>query len=98
VATNSIGVENNRRIVIYLEEEGMPTAGLKATDKSGKSSDKPSRSRNRRRRGNKTSGDPLVTESLGEARAPQPSIFEGEEDKDPFDIDLSAATYSEDEE
>ena len=98
VATNSIGVENNRRIVIYLEEEGMPTAGIKASDKSGKSSDKPSRSRNRRRRGSKPAADPLATASLGEERAPQPSIFEGEEDKDPFDIDLSAATYSEDEE
>ena len=99
VATNSIGVENNRRIVIYLEEEGMPTAGIKASDKGGRSaSDKPSRSRNRRRRGSKPAADPLATASLGEERAPQPSIFEGEEDKDPFDIDLSAATYSEDEE
>ena len=42
VATNSIGVENNRRIVIYLEEEGMPTAGVPA--KEGKKSR--SRSRN----------------------------------------------------
>ena len=76
----------------------MPTAGIKGSDKSGKSSDKPSRSRNRRRRSSKPAADPLATESLGEARVPQPSIFDGEDDKDPFDIDLSAATYSEDEE
>ena len=100
VATNSIGVENNRRIVIYLEEEGMPTAGIKAKgEKAGgeKSSGGRSRSRNRRRSGSRTV-DPLSTEALtGETRKQGASIFEGEE-HDPFDIDLSAATYSEEEE
>ena len=98
VATNSIGVENNRRIVIYLEEEGMPTAGIKAkgtSEKSGSGSGSKSRSR-RRRSGSKTV-DPLSTEALtGETRTQGESIF-GEEEHDPFDIDLSAATYSEDE-
>ena len=98
VATNSIGVENNRRIVIYLEEEGMPTAGIKA---KGTSSEKSSsgRSRNRRRRSGNRSVDPLATESLtGETRTQGASIFEGEEEHDPFDIDLTAATYSEEDE
>ena len=96
VATNSIGVENNRRIVIYLEEEGMPTAGIKAKGGSEKSSSK-SRSKSRRRSGSKTV-DPLSTEALtGETRKQGESIF-GEEEHDPFDIDLSAATYSEEDE
>ncbi len=96
VTTNSIGVENNRRIVIFLEEEGMPTAGMKG----GKSSSgEKSRSRNRRRGGNRASADPLAATSLtGQPRQQGASIFEGEEEHDPFDIDLSAATYSEDEE
>ena len=94
VATNSIGVENNRRIVIYLEEEGMPTAGIKAKGSSEKSG---SKSRNRRRRSGSKVVDPLSTEALtGEVRKQGESIF-GEEEHDPFDIDLSAATYSEDE-
>ena len=94
VATNSIGVENNRRIVIYLEEEGMPTAGIKAKAPGEKSK---SRSRNRRRSGGKTV-DPLSNEAItGETRKQGESIFGGEE-HDPFDIDLSAATYSEDNE
>ena len=99
VATNSIGVENNRRIVIYLEEEGMPTAGIKAKGEktSSEKSSGRSRSRNRRRGGNRAV-DPLSTEALtGETRKQGASIFEGEE-HDPFDIDLSAATYSEEEE
>ena len=96
VSTNSIGVENNRRIVIYLEEEGMPTAGIKAKGTSEKSSSK-SRSKSRRRSGSKTV-DPLSTEALtGETRKQGESIF-GEEEHDPFDIDLSAATYSEEDE
>ncbi len=95
VATNSIGVENNRRVVIYLEEEGMPTAGIKGgkTSGSGEKSGR-SRSRNRRRRSGERSVDPLSTEALtGEVRRQGASIFDGEEDHDPFDIDLSAATY-----
>ena len=96
VSTNSIGVENNRRIVIYLEEEGMPTAGIKAKGGSEKSSSGKSRSKSRRRSGGKTV-DPLSTEALtGETRQQGESIF-GEEEHDPFDIDLSAATYSEEE-
>ncbi len=95
VATNSIGVENNRRVVIYLEEEGMPTAGIKGAKASG-NGEKSGRSRNRRRRrSGDRSVDPLSTEALtGEVRKQGASIFEGEEDHDPFDIDLSAATYS----
>ncbi len=93
VATNSIGVENNRRVVIYLEEDGMPTAGIKGAKASG-SGEKSGRSRNRNRRRRERSVDPLSTESLtGEVRKQGASIFEGEEDHDPFDIDLSAATY-----
>jgi spoIIIJ-associated protein len=101
VATNSIGVENNRRIVIYLEEEGMPTAGIKGkapAEKTSSGSNSRNRNRNRRRSGNRTS-DPLTGDSLtGETRKPGASIFDGEEEHDPFDIDLSAATYSEEEE
>jgi hypothetical protein len=56
------------------------------------------RNRNRRRSGNRTSV-PLTGDSLpGETRKPGASIFDGEEEHDPFDIDLSAATYSEEEE
>ena len=95
VSTNSIGVENNRRIVIYLEEEGMPTAGIKGKGGSGEKSGS-GKSRNRRRSGSKNV-DPLSTAALtGETRKQGESIF-GEEEHDPFDIDLSAATYSEDE-
>ena len=95
VSTNSIGVENNRRIVIYLEEEGMPTAGIKA--KGSENGSSKSRSRNRRRSGGKTV-DPLSSEAItGETRKQGESIF-GEEEHDPFDIDLSAATYSEEDE
>ncbi len=94
VSTNSIGVENNRRIVIFLEEEGMPTAGIKAKGSSEKSGSK-SRSK-KKSRGSKTV-DPLSSEALtGVTRKQGESIF-GEEEHDPFDIDLSAATYSEDE-
>lgn len=73
----------------------MPTAGIKG--KSEKSGEKSGRSRNRRR-SSRRSVDPLSTESLtGEVRKQGVSIFDGEEEHDPFDIDLSAATYSEDE-
>ncbi len=93
VSTNSIGVENNRRIVIFLEEEGMPTAGIKAKGTSEKSG---SKSRSKKKNRNKTV-DPLSSEALtGVTRKQGESIF-GEEEHDPFDIDLSAATYSEDE-
>ena len=95
VSTNSIGVENNRRIVIYLEEEGMPTAGIKAKNPSEKSGNK---SRSKKKSRSSKTVDPLSTEALtGETRKQSESIF-GEEEHDPFDIDLSAATYSEEEE
>ena len=102
VSTNSIGVENNRRIVIYLEEEGMPTAGIKGKASAGEKSSSGNRNRNgngnrNRRRSSGRAGDPLNGETLGETRKQGASIFEGEEEHDPFDIDLSAATYSEDE-
>ena len=93
VSTNSIGVENNRRIVIFLEEEGMPTAGIKAkgSEKSG------SKSRSKKKSRGSKNVDPLSSEALtGVTRKQGESIF-GEEEHDPFDIDLSAATYSEDE-
>ena len=95
VSTNSIGVENNRRIVIYLEEEGMPTAGIKAKSPSEKSG---SKSRSKKKSRSSKTVDPLSTEALtGETRKQGESIF-GEEEHDPFDIDLSAATYSEEDE
>ena len=95
VSTNSIGVENNRRIVIYLEEEGMPTAGIKAKNPSEKSG---SKSRSKKKSRSSKTVDPLSTEALtGETRKQGESIF-GEEEHDPFDIDLSAATYSEEDE
>ena len=72
----------------------MPTAGIKAKG----SSEKSSKSRNRRRRSGSKVVDPLSTEALtGEVRKQGESIF-GEEEHDPFDIDLSAATYSEEDE
>ena len=93
VTTNSIGTDNNRRIVIFLEDEGMPeTEAVKAAGAGEKSG----RSRNRRRR--KSSGatvDPLA----GSGRVmPTTSTFDEDDVKDPFDIDLSAATYSEEDE
>lgn len=73
----------------------MPTAGIKAKGGSEKYSSK-SRSK-KKSRGSKTV-DPLSTEALtGETRKQGESIF-GEEEHDPFDIDLSAATYSEEDE
>ena len=87
VTTNSIGVENNRRIVIFLEEEGMPEGGATTTEK-------PARSRNRRKKKSAVV-DPLATSTR---RLPTESTFSEDDVKDPFDIDLSAATYSEEEE
>ena len=69
----------------------MPTAGIKAKGTSEKS-----KSRSKKKNRNKTV-DPLSSEALtGVTRKQGESIF-GEEEHDPFDIDLSAATYSEDE-
>lgn len=39
VSTNSIGVDNNRRIVIYLEESGIPTSAPKKSRKKSSSAD-----------------------------------------------------------
>ncbi len=88
VATNSIGVENNRRIVIFLEDEGMPESGTATAEKSG-------RSRNRRKKKSSASADPFATSTR---RQPTESTFSDDDVKDPFDIDLSAATYSEEDE
>ena len=100
VATNSIGADNNRRVVIYLEAEGMPTSGLPTTatksNNTGRSGEKSGRSRNRRRRSkNNDSVDPFATASN---RQPVPSVFSDDDQHDPFDIDLSAATYQGDDE
>ncbi len=100
VATNSIGADNNRRVVIYLEEEGMPTTGLPTTapkSNGSRSGEKSGRSRNRRRRSKSNDTvDPFATASK---REPVPSVFSDDDEHDPFDIDLSAATYQgEDEE
>lgn len=93
VSTNSIGVENNRRIVIFLEDETPPT-GLKTRGGSDKNGNK---TRNRRKNRSPKAVDPLSSEAItGETRRQGESIFSGEE-HDPFDIDLSAATYSEEE-
>ncbi len=89
VTTNSIGTDNNRRIVIFLEGEGMPEDQAVKTEKSGRS-----RSRNRRKSSGATV-DPLA----GSGRVmPTTSTFDDDDVKDPFDIDLSAATYSEEDE
>ena len=91
VTTNSIGVENNRRIVIFLEADGMPedSAVVAAPEKS-------SRSKNRRRR--KSSGASVDPFGTSTRRQPTESTFSEDDVKDPFDIDLSAATYSEEDE
>lgn len=103
ISTNSIGAENNRRVVIYLEEEGMPTAGIKAAggkapadkaaaDKTG--GEKSGRSRRRRRSKSGSVVDPLAPATK---REPQPSLFSDDDEHDPFDIDLSAALPQNDE-
>ena len=93
VTTNSIGTDNNRRIVIFLEDEGMPeTEAVKAVGGSEKSG----RSRNRRRR--KSSGatvDPLA----GSGRVmPTTSAFDEDDEKDPFELDFTPAESSDEEE
>ncbi len=111
ISTNSIGAENNRRVVIYLEEEGMPTAGIRPvvrpdlrpdvrnTGDSRSFAESGDRAgRNRRRKRTRPSGtgtvDPLAPAAK---RAPQPSLFDGDDGRDPFDIDLSAALPPEEE-
>ncbi|MCQ2429615.1 MAG: KH domain-containing protein [Clostridia bacterium] len=97
ISTNSIGAENNRRVVIYLEEEGMPTAALKSEDARGEEGAAKSGSSRRRRRKPKSDKvvDPLAPATKREM---QPSVFSDDDEHDPFDIDLSAALPSEDEE
>lgn len=94
VTTNSIGADSNRRIVIFLEDEGMPeTEAVKAAGAAG---EKSGRSRSRRRR---KSSSAVVDPLAGSGRVmPTTSTFDEDDVKDPFDIDLSAATYSEEEE
>ena len=77
VSTNSIGVDNNRRIVIFLEEEGMPSQAP---------AKKPARKRNRSAK----SADPFHPTPR---KQPEniPSTFSEDDVKDPFDIDLSVA-------
>ena len=96
VSTNSIGAENNRRVVIFLEEEGMPTVSIKPAaakgaqpkERDGAAGEKTGRSR--RRRKSKSGGmvDPLAPATR---REPQPSLFDEDDSHDPFQIALSAA-------
>ena len=97
ISTNSIGAENNRRVVIYLEEEGMPTVGIKPEDvKSGEGASKSGSSRRRKRRPKSDKVvDPLAPATK---REPQPSLFSDDDEHDPFDIDLSAALPSDEDE
>jgi spoIIIJ-associated protein len=85
VATNSIGVDNNRRIVIFLEETGMPQ---QPTAK------KPSRKRSGRSGGSKVSADPFHPTPRKQP-VDMPSTFSEDDVKDPFDIDISVAMSDE---
>lgn len=94
VTTNSIGLDNNRRVVIYLESAGMDlpegiteTVDAKATApaKSGKSGSKSGRSR-RRKKAADTAKDPFEVEG-GSEREHGPSVFDSEDSRDPFDLD-----------
>ena len=95
ISTNSIGAENNRRVVIYLEAEGMPTAGIRPTDPKGDKpvGEKSGRTRHRKPKSERAA-DPLAPATR---RAPQPSLFGEDDEHDPFDIDLSAALPPEEE-
>ena len=90
ISTNSIGAENNRRVVIFLEEEGMPTVGIRPVEGKGEktSGEKAGRSRRRRKPKSERTVDPLAPTTH---REPQTSMFGDDDDRDPFDIDLSAA-------
>ena len=91
VSTNSIGAENNRRVVIFLEAEGMPTAGIRpvAEGKGDRpAGEKTGRNRRRRKPKSERTVDPLAPAIR---REPQPSLFGEDDEHDPFDIDLSAA-------
>ena len=86
VSTNSIGVDNNRRIVIFLEEDGMPQ---QPTAK------KPARKRSGRSGGSKASADPFHPTPRKQP-ADVPHTFSDDDVKDPFDIDISVAMPDED--
>lgn len=90
ISTNSIGAENNRRVVIFLEAEGMPTAGIRPAESKGDkpAGEKTGRSRRRRKPKSERTVDPLAPATR---RDPQPSLFGEDDEHDPFDIDLSAA-------
>lgn len=91
VSTNSIGAENNRRVVIFLEAEGMPTAGIRPVAEGkgdGPAGEKTGRNRRRRKPKSERTVDPLAPATR---REPQPSLFGEDDEHDPFDIDLSAA-------
>lgn len=96
ISTNSIGADSNRRVVIFLEEEGMPTAGIRP--EGGAQGHKATGERSRRRRRKpkpERTVDPLAPATHREL---QPSLFDEDDQHDPFDIDLSAALPQEDEE
>ena len=96
ISTNSIGAENNRRVVIYLEAEGMPTVGIKPEAKTEEGAPKSGSSRRRKRRPKSDKVvDPLAPATK---REPQPSLFSDDDEHDPFDIDLSAALPSDEDE
>ena len=91
VSTNSIGAENNRRVVIFLEAEGMPTAGIRPVAEGRgdrPAGEKTGRNRRRRKPKSERTVDPLAPAIR---REPQPSLFGEDDEHDPFDIDLSAA-------
>lgn len=94
ISTNSIGADSNRRVVIFLEEEGMPTAGIRPEGGSKPAGEKSGRRRRRKPKSERTV-DPLAPATR---REPQPSLFDENDEHDPFDIDLSAALPQEDEE
>jgi spoIIIJ-associated protein len=102
VATNSIGAENNRRVVIFLEEEGIPTTGIRPSaakgtqpkEQDGVTGERAGAGRPRRRKGKVgPATDPLAPATR---REPRPSLFDENDSHDPFDIDLSAALPPED--
>lgn len=95
ISTNSIGAENNRRVVIYLEAEGMPTAGIRPIESKNEkpTGEKTGRGRRRKPKSERAT-DPLAPATR---REPQPSLFGEDDEHDPFDIDLSAALPPEEE-
>lgn len=95
VSTNSIGADSNRRVVIFLEAEGMPTAGIRPAHTGSESSGRSSGRNRRRKPKSERMVDPLAPATN---RQPQPSLFDENDQHDPFDIDLSVALPQEDDE